>query len=88
MQFLALALLFLCHTFAIATPLADGQVRDLSHEHSPRNVPYADLEKRDTSVPNLVPSTTVKLTTHRAGTAKHTTNTNAFAVLLTTALIL
>lgn len=84
MQLFAFILLFFYQSFAIATPLdnenGDNQVRDLSREHSPRNVPYLDLERRETTIPNLVPTTTVKLSTHSASTDRQTTNTNAFAV--------
>ncbi len=84
MQFLTFALLFLYQSLAIATPLAhengEIQVRGLSQEVSPQNKPHAALEKRQTTVPNLVPTTTVKLSTHSGGTAVQTTNTNAFAV--------
>lgn len=96
MQLFVYALLFLYQTFATSASVVDGngeiQVRDLSNAHSPRNVPYdglAELEKRVTTIPNLVPTTTVKLSTDSTGSTQvvspnrdgqTSSTTNAFAV--------
>jgi hypothetical protein len=92
MQLFAFTILFLCHSFAIATANGENQISNLSNQRSPRNVPYdglAQLEKRVTTIPNLVPTTTVKLSTDSTGTTQivspnrageTSSTTNAFAV--------
>ena len=100
MQLYVCALLFLFQSIATATPLVpengEHQIRHLSSGHSPRNVQYGglvELEKRVTTIPDLVPTTTVNLGTdstastqivspNRAGQTSSTTSTttNAFAV--------